>query len=163
MDDDITPDVKASRLQEIIATFRANVQIRNDSIEKGRLRLVLVEGESKKSSADNTKWGGRTDQNKRIVFPVRENNPMCWDEDAMRGILDTLDGDGDRSQRKTELIYELARKPKVPLRVGDYAVVQVTEARGHTLIGRLLWRATMTGFRNMRIEDGRPINSMFTI
>ena len=51
-------------------------------------------------------------------------------------------------------MYEFVKNPKVPLEAGDYAVVQVTEARGHTLRGRLLWRATMKGFNEMNIGQG---------
>lgn len=35
---------------------------------------------------------------------------------------------------------------------GDYAVVQVTEARGHTLRGRLLWRTTLSRFAEMNLS-----------
>ena len=161
MNDDITDEVKARRLQEIIAAFRTNVQLRNDSTEVGRLRLVLVEGESKKSNPGSRRWGGRTDQNKRITFQVRENDPKCWDEHAMRDILNVLGQEGDRPAKKTSLMHELVSQPKVSLRVGDYAVVQVTEARGHTLKGILLWRATMKGFDEMQI-DGGDVNSFFT-
>ena len=161
MHDDVPAEVKSRRLQDIIANFRRNVQLRNDSMEVGRLRLVLIEGESKKSNIENRRWGGRTDQNKRIVFSVREENPKCWDETDMKNILEWLDKEGDRTAKKTHLMHELVKKNKVSLRVGDYAVVQIMEARGHVLGGRLLWRATMQGFHDMQIDRG-SFNTIFT-
>ena len=41
-------------------------------------------------------------------------------------------------------------RSKVPLRAGDYAAVLVTEARGHTLRGHALWKATLMGFNEMQ-------------
>ena len=68
MEDDVPVDVKNRRLNEVITTFRREVQRRNDEVEVGRLRLVLVEGDSKRSTPENKMFSGRTDQNKRVVF-----------------------------------------------------------------------------------------------
>ena len=57
MEDDVPEDVKSRRLQEVISVFRNNVQKRNDDVEVGQLRLVLVEGESKKSREGMKSWG----------------------------------------------------------------------------------------------------------
>lgn len=72
--DKVPADVKQRRLTEIIDVFRQAVHRKNANEEVGRLRLVLVEGESKRSKADARSWSGRTDQNKRILFPVDEND-----------------------------------------------------------------------------------------
>mmetsp|Transcript_14044 Transcript_14044/g.21328 ORF Transcript_14044/g.21328 Transcript_14044/m.21328 type:complete len:878 (+) Transcript_14044:135-2768(+) len=157
MEDDVPEEIKSRRLQEVISMFRNNVQLRNDQMEVGQLRLVLVEGESKKSKEGNRTWGGRTDQNKRITFPVGKKNdlPHCWSEEAVTPILASLNSmsGGGNGMMRSDLMYEFLRNPKVPLQAGDYAVVQVTEARGHTLRGRLLWRASMKGFYEMGISE----------
>jgi tRNA-N(6)-(isopentenyl)adenosine-37 thiotransferase enzyme MiaB len=114
MVDDVPQEVKLARLNEVITTFREEVQAKNDRNEVGRLRVVLVEGESKKSE---DQLNGRTDQNKRILFP---NHPC----------LSGIPSDGNSIE-------------KVWLKSGDYAVVKVLEARGHTLRGQALWRTTL--------------------
>ena len=159
MNDDVPDKVKSRRLQEVISTFRTIVQARNESIEVGRLRLVLVEGESRKSCADNRNWGGRTDQNKRVIFPVGKGIngsgfPMCWSEDVVKPIFSVLSGGiNSNGQTRTDFMHEFAKSNKVPLQPGDYAVVEVTEARGHTLRGKLLWRSTLQGFHEMNLHQ----------
>lgn len=64
--DDISEDVKARRLAEIVALQRAH------SLERmkehiGKINKVLIEGFSKKSEND---FAGRSDQNAMVVFPV---------------------------------------------------------------------------------------------
>ena len=137
MDDNVPQTTKQERLQEIIQTFRTTVQQRNESVEIGRLRLVLLEGPSKKNkgvdATTNTTWSGRTDQNKRIVFPYHD----CINH---------------------EDIFRVGHTPPLPpplvaARAGDYGVVQVTEARGHTLRGNLLWRTTLKGFAEIQHRE----------
>jgi hypothetical protein len=41
--------------------------------------------------------------------------------------------------------------PHVPVTKGDYVVVQVTESRGHTLRGKVLWRTTLSKFTEMNL------------
>ena len=125
MVDDVPATIKQQRLQEIIDTFQSTVHAKNHEHEVGRLRLVLVEGESKRSQPGNRQWNGRTDQNKRILFPIGENRGViCFRE------KDILNG-----------LTEAPESGETTLNVGDYAVVLVTEAKGHTLRGRLLWVA----------------------
>ena len=50
------------------------------------------------------------------------------------------------------LLSELANGPKVPLQAGYYAVAQVTEVRGHSLKGTLLWRSTIQDFHEMGLD-----------
>ncbi len=154
MKDDVPEDVKSRRLQEVIATFRNNIQLRNEEIEVGKLRLVLVEGESKRSSAGARSWGGRTDQNKRITFAAKGDIPMCWSEESIKPMLSILTQSNTDPMTRSSLMYEFVQSPKVPVQAGDYAVVQVTEARGHTLKGKLLWRASMQGFHEMSLGGG---------
>jgi MiaB/RimO family radical SAM methylthiotransferase len=137
MVDDVAADVKQRRLQEVIDVFRTGVQERNEQVEVGRLRLVLLEGESKRSTPDNPAWSGRTDQNKRIIFP----DGPCSDRAS-----GTADGGVD-----------------VRLQRGDYGVVEVTEARGHTLRGRLLWRTTLQEFSRLTPEDEIRLKALHTV
>jgi len=166
MEDDVLENIKLKRLQEIIATFRQGVQKRNEEMEMGRLRLVLVEGESKKSNADRRSWCGRTDQNKRLVFPTpgemitlgdgETNVPSCLSQEVVRPLLSSLQNNltrgGSIADNTDVLMSQLVNAPRVPLQAGDYAVAQVTEVRGHSLKGILLWRSTMQGFQEMGLD-----------
>ena len=145
MEDDVPEDVKMRRLNEVINVFRTKVQERNDDMEVGRIRLVLVEGESKKSRPEQRAFSGRTDQNKRIVFPiagVEDEDGLvgqCWSEEEIVPMLQQTNGWSD----------EISPSIKVPLRPGDYAAVLVTEARGHILKGQALWRSSLQGFNSL--------------
>lgn len=68
LSDDIPEDVKKRRLQEIIDLQRIHSSYRNQ-LMIGSVQRVLVEGDSKKSSAHHF---GRTDNNKVVVFPKKE-------------------------------------------------------------------------------------------
>jgi tRNA-2-methylthio-N6-dimethylallyladenosine synthase len=65
MGDDVPEDVKNRRLSEVIDTQRT-ISVRRNKNMVGQTVEVLVEGPSKKSSAD---FCGRTDTNKMVVFP----------------------------------------------------------------------------------------------
>ena len=65
MGDTVPEDVKRFRLNEIIELQRS-ISFHKNQNEVGSVFRVLVEGESKKSSAD---YCGRTDTNKMVVFP----------------------------------------------------------------------------------------------
>ena len=62
--DDITDEEKTRRLNEIIA-LQGTLSAASNEDEIGKVRQVLVEGESKRSSAQLC---GRTSQNKMVVF-----------------------------------------------------------------------------------------------
>lgn len=147
LQDDVPEDVKLQRLQEIIHVFRTHVQQRNDEREVDRLRLVLVEGESKKSKPENITWHGRTDQNKRVVFPM-QTDLSCRKEEDMKVLLRQLQSGVEAGALGFQDSFARAS----PLRPGDYAVVQVTEARGHMLRGQLLWSTTLSSFTEMNLS-----------
>jgi MiaB/RimO family radical SAM methylthiotransferase len=150
MEDDVPADVKNRRLNEVITTFRREVQRRNDEVEVGRLRLVLVEGESKRSTPENRMFSGRTDQNKRVVFPAGR---FATEEEVLKHLQSSgsgLDIDGQSL---------LAMKTKVELLRGDYALVQVEDARGHTLKGTALWRSSIVGFEQLKSICGSSNSS----
>jgi tRNA-2-methylthio-N6-dimethylallyladenosine synthase len=66
--DDIPEDVKARRLNEVIAKQRESAHMR--LLEKiGTVQKVLIEGYSKKSAND---YCGRSDENSMVIFPVDE-------------------------------------------------------------------------------------------
>lgn len=154
--DDIPEEVKQQRLQEIINVFRTQVQRRNEEREVGRLRLVLVEGESKKSRPDHVTWHGRTDQNKRLVFPM-QTHVGCRNEDDVKTMLTLLRNVGSGGFQQSFA--------SVSLRPGDYAVVQVTEARGHTLRGQALWRTTLSSFAELNLSraDEQQLKEAFSL
>jgi MiaB/RimO family radical SAM methylthiotransferase len=114
--DNVPADIKQRRLEEIIETFRRNVQEKNEKQEVGRVRLVLVEGISRKKGVMLT---GRTDQNKRILF----HPGTCYTESAVR----------TNDPASAAVIDDL--------HPGDYVAVLVTEAKGHTLRGTALWKS----------------------
>ena len=61
-----------------------------------------------------------------------------WTEEEIRQLLAT-------APLSVENASEVLQTP-VGLSPGDYAVVEVTEARGHTLKGQALWRSSLVGF-----------------
>jgi len=144
LDDDVPHDVKQRRLRELIDTYQYRVHAKNARREVGRLRLVLVEGHAKRKSkggadGDNNQqlWTGRTDQNKRILFSGGDDCP----------IGETLEPEIGRILSNADISSPLPppsdhRHTRAALRPGDYAVCLVTEAKGHTLRGRVLYRAT---------------------
>ena len=144
MEDDIPAEIKQRRLTEIIDMFQRKVQEKNLEQEVGKFRCVLVEGESKRSKEGAKLWNGRTDQNKRIIFPVDED-VSCWTDANLKLYLQD-DGNAESAN-------EVSGGPKVSLEKGDYAIVQVTEAKGHTLRGRLLFRTTLQGFSEMGLTN----------
>jgi tRNA-2-methylthio-N6-dimethylallyladenosine synthase len=66
--DDISDEVKRSRLKEIVAKQQQHSYIRLQA-QLGKVQKVLIEGFSKKSDKD---YCGRSDQNAMVVFPVDE-------------------------------------------------------------------------------------------
>ena len=70
MDDDISEEIKTRRINEIVS-LQTGISLKKNLNEVGRSLQVLVEGESKKSSA---KWQGKTDGNKMVIFPKEDFN-----------------------------------------------------------------------------------------
>ena len=187
MVDDVPQHVKQQRLQELIDTFRTTVHTKNETYEIGQLRLVLVEGPSKKNKNLNSQqddgeipatcmWHGRTDQNKRILFQVFDNDStrqkteleerlgtslstLVMDDSWIETSLKTMSSSSSSPNKsKNRALHQLSSwNPTsnsvegsdaafTSLSPGDYAVVLVTEAKGHTLRGRLLWKTTLQKF-----------------
>jgi tRNA A37 methylthiotransferase MiaB len=132
MRDDVPEAVKQRRLREVIEAFHRGARTRAEA-EVGRLRLVLVEGESRRSREEGgqPQLTGRTDSNKRCVFdavPVADGL-----ERAAFGL----------ENRQTASGQALRTDGGVPLRRGDYAVVRVDEANMRTLFATPLARTTL--------------------
>lgn len=119
LQDNVPEEVKQQRLKEVIQTFFATLAEKSRE-EIGRRHLVLVEGTSRRSSDDLM---GRTDNNKKVVFPNMK-------VDAEYGGASTIGG----------------AAAKVEVRPGDYVVVEVESTTGITLLGRPLARTTLSRF-----------------
>lgn len=83
MEDDVPPEIKSRRLQEIINAFRTNIVQKNGDLESGALKLILVEGLSSKATVENPTLTGRSDGNQRVVFnnimPINDNSLGLFD------------------------------------------------------------------------------------
>jgi MiaB/RimO family radical SAM methylthiotransferase len=156
MEDNIAADVKQRRLQELIDVYRERVHSKNERVEVGKFRLVLVEGPTKKQKPDlalgRATWHGRTDQNKRILFDVEKatgsglRNAKVWKEDHVLEVLQQQHQQPTTADLQIPLGHPTASNGSTDLIPGDYAVVSVTEAKGHTLRGRVLWKTTISDF-----------------
>lgn len=145
MEDNVPPEVKNTRLRELIATFQHQVHQKNEEQEVGRLRLVLLEGESKRSSPENRQWTGRTDQNKRLVMA-----PIMGSSDESDSPLKVIN-----ESSMTSILSHFCDHKEPPtvngiqwteVKAGDYVVCRVTEAKGHTLRGKALWASSIQSF-----------------
>ncbi|MCX6186331.1 MAG: MiaB/RimO family radical SAM methylthiotransferase, partial [Bacteroidetes bacterium] len=79
--DDIPENVKLKRLQEIIA-IQQGISIAKNANEVGKIHIVLIEGNSKKSEDD---WVGRNDNNRTVIFP---KNGMYAKGDYVKVIIE---------------------------------------------------------------------------
>ena len=68
--DDIPEEIKKRRLTEIVG-LQNRLSLESNQKDVGKTFKVLIEGDSKRSSAD---WMGRNTQNKVIVFPKNGYN-----------------------------------------------------------------------------------------
>ena len=73
--DDVPEDVKKRRLQEIVL-LQNRLSRESNTADIGKTFRVLIEGDSKKSSAH---WMGRNSQNKVVVFPKTAGYPSVGD------------------------------------------------------------------------------------
>lgn len=68
--DDVPEEIKKRRLTEIVG-LQNRLSLESNQKDRGKTFKVLIEGDSKRSSAD---WMGRNTQNKVIVFPKNGYN-----------------------------------------------------------------------------------------
>jgi MiaB/RimO family radical SAM methylthiotransferase len=83
LEDDVPEEVKLRRLQEVIEVYRRRL-LENAQKELHQQHLVLIEGPSTKSTRDAPYWTGRTDGNKRVVFPA--HTPMWEDHRSQKAV-----------------------------------------------------------------------------
>lgn len=161
MEDSVPEEVKQRRLREVIDTFRYEVQRKNVDKELGRLRLVLIEGESKRSKPGDRNYGGRTDQNKRILFPGDEDACTTFSESTLKQVMHSS-GTGKLDWSAATRVY---------LQPGDYAIAEVTEVKGPGLRGRLLCRSSIAAFEEsglsnldeMSLHEANLVKEAFTL
>lgn len=182
MQDNVPANIKQARLQQLIDTFRSHVHAKNERVEIGKLRLVLVEGPAKRqlvipndgnagdgdcddNNNNNTTlstWHGRTDQNKRIMFSVQQENTNTTVANnnnlnaSMMMSAMAMDSTVALSKLTASGVHipsfvvppssSLSHAANTKISPGEYAVVEVTEAKGHTLRGRMLWKTSLTDF-----------------
>ncbi|KAI4877678.1 hypothetical protein NFI96_021203 [Prochilodus magdalenae] len=85
LQDNVPPEVKQKRLEELISVFREEAAKVNSTLI-GSTQLVLVEGESKRSSQELC---GRNDGNLKVIFP-RKDLPL---QPADTSAVPVKDGD----------------------------------------------------------------------
>jgi len=132
LEDDVSEAEKLRRLQEVISTFRASM-LRNNLAEEGRVHLVLVEGEGRRSTSDAPTLTGRSDGNKRCVIQGSQEASVV---DSVEELVDVMSRGGEGAG--------LARK----LMPGDYVVVRVHESKGQTLYCHALAISSLVTFHH---------------
>ena len=164
MQDNVAAEIKQRRLQELIDVYREKIHAKNERVEVGKLRLVLVEGPTKKQNTDSESgkatWHGRTDQNKRILFDVEKETgsglrtAKVWNEDHVLQLLQ------QQQQHTLTLHTSNPSNNRTELNPGDYAVVSVTEAKGHTLRGRVLWKTSISNFAKFESDHLKKLGKI---
>ena len=84
LEDDVPESVKLRRLQEVIDVYRRNL-LEKTKAELHSQHLVLIEGPSTKSTRAFPTLTGRTDGNRRVVFP--SSSPIWTDFQSTEAIL----------------------------------------------------------------------------
>jgi len=147
LEDDVAEEVKSRRLAELIDTFQMTTSIRNSLLEVGRLHVVLVEGEG--DPQGNT-FTGRTDTNKRVIFPNQRVLQSISKEEAKHIAMSSLAYSLSPSSTLTELLESIVQKRREgqpwcnEVKKGDYVIVKITAARGHTLRGLPVAQTSIT-------------------
>jgi len=119
--DDVPHEVKQRRLKEVIETFFSTLSEKSKE-EIGKRHVVLVERVSRRSEGDLT---GRTDNNKKVVFP----NVKVPAEYPANG--------------------STSPNAMIEVKAGDYVVVEVERTTGLSLLGQPLGCTTLTRFAQL--------------
>lgn len=131
--DDVPPEVKQRRLEEVITTFRRIALDRNLRLELGQRRLVLVEGVARRSTDEVPRLTGKTDGNKRVLLDNSIQIP--------RNLSTALGGVG------------LGKDSLVSPQAGDYVLAEIYKATGVTLNARPIALTTMTEMSRISTPD----------
>jgi len=133
LSDDVPSEVKIQRLNQVIQTFN-RLAHENNAKELAKYHLVLVDGESRRSKNE---WCGRTDSNKKVIFPKMK--------------VPTIASAHDQQMLKMLLNSKLnsglpANMPESCINLGDYLVVQIDSYSAHSLRGKPIARTTLSQF-----------------
>lgn len=172
MVDNVPEDVKKRRLQEIIDTYRSSLLLKNTLEETGQLRLVLVEGHSTKSTPQRSLFTGRTEGNKRVVFPASGLLPLCSLLSILRGrgvdvgstVIAAPVASASAEVRSSmaactvfnlvgvseQEVSGMADYLSLDAVVGQYAVVRVVRADSSTLRGVAIGSTTLEDFYRLK-------------
>ncbi|TNE72511.1 tRNA (N6-isopentenyl adenosine(37)-C2)-methylthiotransferase MiaB [bacterium] len=105
MADDVSDDIKKSRLTEIVDAQHAGAKSNNE-LEHGKRHLVLVEGPSKR---DENQYQGRTDTNKMVIFDQIDFKPGDYVEvEIIKSTSATLFGKAIKKSSITEFSSQMA-------------------------------------------------------
>lgn len=161
LDDDVPEDVKSRRLTELIDTFQNTAQTRNSRLELGRLHVVLVEGEAKNKGGEEKKrrWTGRTDSNKRVVFPdsaVLLEGLSQQEADVLKGVPVVKDHDDITAGSIDNIIKQMIASKgrgdsRCSITKGSYVIVKISGNRGHTLRGVPIATTTNTRAQQLKL------------
>ena len=138
--DDVSDPIKKRRLSEIVSTYRETALARSQRVDLNQMKLVLVEGNSRRSTTEQPQLTGRTDTHKRCVFETE-----CWST-----VEDWRGGGGGGGGGGDDALLKLT-KNKTVLEPGDYVAVHVDEAAVSTLISTPLFKTTLAEFNAMKI------------
>jgi hypothetical protein len=183
MEDDVPEETKSRRLREVIETFRRSITEKNEVEEMNRLHVVLVDGLSSRTRKQQQRrlrqlqeqvengqeqdflldeivpeLTGRTDTNKRCVFPERRVYASACSPPIAEGIAQWR-REWDAGAQQRQLLrppppsilecpplsgYRLDQSAEgVELKPGDYAVVRVHRTGTQTLLVEPLARTTI--------------------
>ncbi len=166
--------VKLRRLQEIIEVHHSCVREKNIREELGRYRLVLVEGEATKASVLKPMLTGRTDGNKRVVFPslptlahLNPNYFLNMQSDLTHPDLDDqittlsaklVQGNTDcNSAVWSKNSSQTDPWPMLPPSelIGKYVIVKIVKANGPTLRGIAVAVSGIVDFQVQKLSSLR--------
>jgi tRNA A37 methylthiotransferase MiaB len=124
--DDVSPQDKARRHEQLIGVFREEAELLNSALI-GQRQLVLIEGTSKRSSEALV---GRSESNVKVIIP-RQAIPSCESGAKREGVA--TQGAGQDLQLKA-------------ICPGDYVTVQITDATSQVMKGKALHHTTLQGY-----------------
>lgn len=130
--------------------------------------MVLVEGHGKKSRPEQVTWTGRTDTNKRVVFPDNKVMGSLTAEEAL--VYRQLSAMASMSGAEMEAVEEEVIPPSVELATvhellalsrratetvskGQYIIVKIVSTKGHTLRGVAIAQSSITNAHNLNLSQ----------
>lgn len=156
LEDNVDEKVKNTRLNEIIATFRENVLLKNKQEFDGRFELVLIEGlaTSNSKKRDTIMLTGRSDGNRRILFPFTSTTVVDYETVLKSNSHPLFKKDIDISQEDRDNLLKyglpadnnIKEEMKEDELIGKFAVVRILDSNSTTLRGVMLGTSTISDF-----------------